>query len=300
MKNNKQTKKGEMTSTQLITVILLIIGFCILLYVFYTSISNTDSDRKVCHTSVVLRGTMPDVVGTDSKEVIPLKCRTKRLCVSDKLLGKGECSESLGKDFETARVSSDAKKKENEIKKILAEEMADCWAMMGEGKIQVFKREVLLGKRSCVVCSRVVFDKNIKLEKIEGLSNYLLTKKIYNKNETYFQFLTHSKEPDVSLSSEKIDSLDTNEKAIIFTEFGKSKLIPSSGIIISGVLGAQIGSIVPGIGTGVGFVIGALSSVIFNNWVDDNRVTYLTSIYIADYDTNDLSKLNCDSIESIS
>jgi len=304
-------KGGEMTSKMLVTIILLIVGFGIILMVYYQFDWTGDVDREVCHESVILRGTLPDILGTGSKEVTPLKCKTRKICVTvEKLFGKGAC-DTFGEKYVTEEISKDERNQETNIKKLLADELADCWSMMGEGKIQVFEREVASSKKACVICSRIDFDDSVKVDKIEGLSNYLKEKKVPNKNSTYFQFLTNFKGEDYSLSPKEIDVLDMNEKAIIFSEQDGSKFstfvnalgLGASSAVIGGFAGAKIGFIGGPHGAAIGFIAGAATGAfIIDEGIRDiaNVNDYFSSIYIVDYDVDDIEKLECDSIESIS
>ena len=67
--------KGEITTSQLVTIVLFILGFAILLFALYELIWKGDLDKQVCHQSVILRATMPDI----AKGYVPLKCKTEKI-----------------------------------------------------------------------------------------------------------------------------------------------------------------------------------------------------------------------------
>src|SRR3989344_2265503 len=289
-----ENKKAEMSSSMLVTIILLVIGFGLILIVYYQLNGIQEVDRQVCHQSVVLRWTLPDTL--DLKDLSSLKCKTRKICISDKMFGKGDCENELGKEYDTLKISKEKEKAEQDIKKIFADELADCWAMMGEGKIQVFKREGLPPKDLCVICSRINFDKNVDVSEVSGLSEYLIKKRVPNKDMSYFQFLTNSKTLDYSFSSSEIDKLDTKEKAIIFTEFYETKYTQMLLMIPVGVLSLKLTFVAGPLIGGVFFLAGGkiVENVAKSVTGDPD---YFSSIYIADYDANNITKLGCDVIK---
>src|SRR3989344_3836658 len=251
-----ENKKAEMSSSMLVTIILLVIGFGLILIVYYQLNGIQEVDRQVCHQSVVLRGTLPDTL--DLKDIPSLKCKTRKICISDKMFGKGDCENELGKEYDTLKISKEKEKAEQDIKKIFADELADCWAMMGEGKIQVFKRENSLSdyKRKCVVCSRVNFDKNVEIKEVEGFVEYLMKHKVPNKDESYWKFMTKSKEEygNLFISSDERGSLDSekmyiSEKAILFYESDKTEIVET---IYASTIGLAVTFILGKSGAGAG------------------------------------------------
>lgn len=307
-------KKAEMTSKMLIGLILLIISFALILILIFNFNFDDTIDRSVCHTSVILRGTITDKF--DLKEAVPLKCETRKVCITSKSFGKGECEKELGDKYNTIRVSSDKEKMQSEINMFIAREMADCWEMMGAGKIQIFAREFELSKltKKCSVCSRIAFDDTIKtkIDKVNGLETYLMNYNVPNKNISYFEFLFRTNKK-ISL---KKDEFSTNQKAIVFVEFAKSEAIlktygglmaVGSGII-GGVLLGPGGAIVGFVG---GYMIGSKSGAEIERYntigkfgeefpkleIGKGKLFSSTSFFI-DYDES-LNKLECKSFENI-
>ncbi|MFQ5531713.1 MAG: hypothetical protein ACE5ES_03805, partial [Candidatus Nanoarchaeia archaeon] len=177
-------KKGALTQQQLISIILLVVGFSIVLFAFPKILFSGTIDREVCHESVILRATAGEIGPLDvATDTVPLKCKTRDICLTSKFFGKGECRDEFGeKGYDTVRIRGDEKDQETLVKQTIAREMADCWAMMGQGKIQVFAKE-LLGLPSTsskgVICSKFAFDNTIKeeLNEVSGLEEYLFTRK---------------------------------------------------------------------------------------------------------------------------
>ncbi len=277
-------------------------------------------DREVCHQSVILRATAPDTfLGT--KDYVPLKCNTRKVCITEDFFGKGDCEEFAGEEYDKARISGDKEEKERKIKMFLAREIADCWTMMGEGKVQIFTRE-MRETSNCVICSRIAFDDELKedIGEIRGLEKYILTHKVPNKDISYWEFLTHSSHiPSYSAES---DVYSMDEKAIVFMEIGEGTLtswIPEiggagGGCFLGAKVGAAIGSIVPGAGTAAGGFIGCLGAATVGWYggheiaekleetdLDDilggedgfNNARYKSGNFFIDYDVENLKELEC-------
>lgn len=307
----KENKKAEMSSKMLITIILLIIGFGILLIIYSQLNGIQEVDRQACHQSVVLRGTLPDTLSL--KELPSLNCKTRKICITNKIFGKGEC-ENLGKEYDTLRISKDKEKAEENIKKIFADELADCWAMMGEGKIQVFEREISYDdyKRKCVICSRINLDGSVKkdVSAVDGFIDYLMKHKLPNTEESYWSFMTKSKEEyeNILVSKNERDSLNSekmyvSEKAILFYEAGRTDLYET---VYGSTIGLAVTIGMTRLGTGFGFAskAGIISYVLgskLGGTISDYLIgeEYYSFISVVDYISEDLKKLNCDSLESI-
>jgi hypothetical protein len=192
--NFKNRRKGAIVIAQLVTVILLVLGFTILIIFFYSVDWTGRVDREVCHESVIFRATLPSVV----KDFIPLKCKTGKICVTDKLLGKGDCKDEYGdiKGVQTVRVRGSNVDKIKKVEKLYAQEILDCWTMMGEGKVSLFHQGAQIHGfgsvyPSCVICSRIAFDKDLSkniLEEVD-VSDYMRRNIIPGEEKTYTAFI---------------------------------------------------------------------------------------------------------------
>ena len=154
-------RKAELTTKQLVTIIVLIVSFIIILFLIFRLNLGEQTDKEICHNSVVLKHQTKIVSG-------PLDCRTNYVCVS----GGKECS-----NMPKASKISVSPDKKNEIMKAIADEMAGCWWMFGEGKINYG----VAGGRSIkyALCSAIEFDSGVQ-GKIKEISysefyNYLKT-----------------------------------------------------------------------------------------------------------------------------
>lgn len=334
-------KKADVVSLQTVLIILAIFGLAIVLVLLYRFIATENVDREVCHESVVLKATLPDLPILQTKEVTPLKCKTRKVCIvkgglinSVLRIFKGSgCEEFKGEKHDKVVVSGTKSEIERQINMFLAREMADCWAMMGEGKVQIFARELAKADRKCVLCSRIAFSKELQEEMdkyngrpaIKGTVTYLLTHNVPNKDITYWEFLTRSQtsskyilEQMPLFQSEDITYLDV-EKSIVFEEFQKARFEwigtvvgASVGAVSGASIGAVIGSVVPiagtAIGAGLGFALGIAGGFVggyegYNSGALIRDVVYkfegntlAGQFYL---DNPKVSSLNCGSFENI-
>lgn len=148
-------KKGELTSKQLVTIIILIVSFAVILLFFLALNLKSEITKETCRNSVILKGTTP--LG---KDTVKLQCATQDVCITS---GKNCQAEKSG-----AKVLQ-AKNKE-ELTSHLADLMYDCWWQMGGGKVSYAPRG--WKGQYCVMCDVITFDKSIR-EK-EGLNKVSL------------------------------------------------------------------------------------------------------------------------------
>jgi len=190
-------KKAEITSSQIVAIILVILGFAIILFVYYQLSWTGMVDREVCHQSVIYRGTSQYLTGTTS--YVPLNCKTDKVCITSGILG-GSC-----KEFENVKGVAKLKvKNKEEIEQFIAKDIIDCWQTMGEGKISIFSNFLAdkygLGTvyPSCVICTRIAFDNEslakakINLEDV-NVVRYMMTHALPDKNVSYYNYLSGEK-----------------------------------------------------------------------------------------------------------
>jgi hypothetical protein len=290
--------KKAIESKILVSIIILLIGFFIVALFFYNIPWEDEIDKEACHTSVIARMSIPDSLINSAKDLVPLNCKTKKICITDKNFGKGNCENNFGKDFITLRL--DEKDKENQIKSFLAQEIAECWNIMGEGKGRLFRDDSYFEEVTCVVYSIIDFDDTVLKETktIKNFKDYLFENKVPNSNQYYSQFLfdqIHYKKNDVS------KDIELNKKAIIFYEAhgGKAieKIITMGSSIGLGVFGFSLG---PLLGMG-GIILGAsigqnLADILVDS---DDKNSYISGFYLVDYNSESLSLLNCKSFENL-
>jgi hypothetical protein len=275
-------KKAEISVSMIVGIVIIVITFGIVALVYSQLITPIDMDREVCKQSAVFRGTLPEgAIAGQTKDLISLKCKTKRICVTTKNVfqGKGECSHLLGEDFSTYRIKN--KTADQQIKTLLAREMADCWDMLGRGNIAIFARD-MKSKTSigavAVICSRIHFDETITgtgegqlgIKEIQGFNRYLLSHKVPNHEVSYWDFFrnTYDGETMAILSGNTVAGSDflndkmniTDTKTIVFIEVRPTIAGALMGSAITGTVGALVGAKVGGV---AGFMGGGLTGAKF-------------------------------------
>lgn len=213
-----KNKKGDLTTSQIILIISLLMGFTIVGYFVYHIFVQDTIDRETCHDSVVIRATLPS--GTEG--FMPLKCKTQKYCITSGLIG-GNCEDTYGNE-KGVRVTKVKVTNKEQIEKFIAQENIECWNMMGEGQLSLFSQGSAqyfgLGKiyPSCVVCSRIAFDfKN--LEKI-GITEdnlrdidyvtYMSTHKMPGKDISYMDYFIGKGAAPADMTKQNINTLSDN------------------------------------------------------------------------------------------
>ncbi len=174
------SKKGELTTQQIVLLIILIMSFAVILYFLFQLNLGKESEKEICHNSVIMRGNVGLV-----QDSISLNCQREYICIAK----KGNCG----------MVNPVVEKVENldEIYEVLANKMADCWWMFGEGKIDYVGKDLFIKDNYCSICSQIAFDDS--LNDFEGIENnqiskdelydYMSQNKISNSEETYTEYL---------------------------------------------------------------------------------------------------------------
>jgi len=180
-------RRGELTTQQIVVLIILIVSFGVLLFLIFRLNFQEISDKEICHNSVVLKGKSILKTGV-------LDCRTSYVCIS----GGGKCegiSATITRDINIKGTPEEVK---NRIMDVLADEMADCWWMFGEGKVDylgINAEGAAVGNVNCALCSIIAFDKNIREDEeiaeiisYEDFYNYLRLKE-KDSGKTYLSYL---------------------------------------------------------------------------------------------------------------
>lgn len=197
-----KNKRGELTSEQLIIIIILIISFAIILAFFFMLDLGGSIDKESCRNSVMMRG-IPF-----GDWVVSLKCKTQDICFS---MG-GDCDAKTDNTIEV--------KNKDELVKEMVNLLADCWWMMGEGKVDYDD------KGSCAICYKVYFDDEIKEKNpvidYGDLSIYSLNK-IPNKDMTYLSYLYGSLGEDDQKIVMDMESINTDEEYAVINKIEENK-----------------------------------------------------------------------------
>lgn len=240
-------KKGEITTQQIVLLVILIVSFIVILLLLFGFDFFAQSDKEVCHNSVVMRGTkLPDAV-------TPLNCVRGYICLSE----DGSCERMTKPDIKKV-------KEKEEIYNILAEEMSDCWWMFGEGKVNYADPD-WKKKNYCSICTQFVLDDSIgKIEGINGkinqddFYNYLSKTVMPDKQETYAEYLLGTN--DINKLKRDLSARAGSEVTFGEIEFNKQYFIVMGitseanlftwilgGAVVGGV--AVVGVATAGIGT---------------------------------------------------
>jgi len=197
-----KTKKGELTTQQIITFIFLLAGFLTILFFLFRLDPGGETEKEICHNSVVMRGS--PLVPT---EAVPLKCSRNYVCIS-----QDRSCEKMTKP-ELIKI-----KTEEEVYDVLAEKMADCWWMFGEGEIN-YVTATMTKNNYCSICSQVFFDDSLNGIKNESGMPAFPDGKI--SKDTFYKYLSEKTMPDKGITySEYL--LETNDVDKLKEELSKS------------------------------------------------------------------------------
>ena len=173
-------KKGEMTTEQIVILIILIASFAVILFfIFRLDLFNENKDN-ICHNSVIARGNVAKISGTTSN-AIPLDCERSYVCIT---------ADNACPNMQKPIVIK-VKTKED-VYFELAEQLADCWWMFGEGKINYVGSD-MFDKLYCSICDQIVFDESVQ-ELFEGETfsrkefyEYLIKNNV-STEKTYYEY----------------------------------------------------------------------------------------------------------------
>ena len=240
-----KNKNGELTTQQIVVLIILITSFAVILFLLFRLNLGKTTDKELCYNSVVMKGN--SVLPGDK---ISLNCKTNYLCITK----DGSCEKMTKPEIKKVKTK-------NDVYEALADEMADCWWMFGEGKVNYVEKG-LLSSLYCSICSQVAFDDSV--QEILGKEidetdfyKYLSDAKISGKDISYSEYLMGIKEfKDIEkvLSEEDINfgkiNLDNQQYIVmgITSEISKLKWA---------AIGA-VGGLVLAPFLGVGVVVGAI------------------------------------------
>lgn len=279
-------KKAEMTTEQIVLLIILIVSFIIILFLIFRLGIGSTSDSQVCHNSVVTRSS-----GVLPKESSPLNCKTQYLCVSQ----DGSCDEMTSPQIQKVKTADD-------VYKILADNMANCWWMFGEGKLNYVGSE-FTSNLYCSICYQVGFDKSVNSIFRNGVIgkkdfyNYMANNNASQESESYLQYLNGIKDAN------SIQQTLTNGKAS-FGEIDISKqyyvVMGISSQVGTGqwaAVGAGLGFLVGG---PIGLIVGGAGSYLLGTTVSGISGHQYLSPTLIEANSADFNSLNCSSIKTLS
>lgn len=166
-------KRGEITTQQIVTLIILIVSFIVILYfLFFLDFSKT-TQQEVCRNSVILKSKSSGLASS-------LDCKTEYVCVS----GEEDC-ENFNSD---STIKVDATNK-TQIMRAVADKMAECWWMFGEGKVNYGNKGGTSVKYA--ICSIIKFDSSVQenFDEISYPDFYEFLSKNKNDGGVYLKYL---------------------------------------------------------------------------------------------------------------
>jgi len=182
-------KKGDLTSTQIIMLVVAVVGFLIVLAALFLVNLGGYSERDICKLSVLTRATAPSAV----QAAVPLKCKAAKICLTENYFGD-RCKEQFPGEpnVEYVRLSGTPAQKARQIEEVSANAMYDCWSMMGEGKLDLFGEFFGNKDATCVVCSRVAIDKDVNKSILDlvNVDEYMKKTQVPGSSLTYLQTFT--------------------------------------------------------------------------------------------------------------
>ncbi len=257
--------KGEITSQQIVMMIVLIASFAILLFFLFRLNLGEETDKELCRNSVLLKGK------SVFKDSTLLNCKKSYVC----LTADGNCDSSKLLSLELKKV-----KTKNDTYQVIADEMRDCWWMFGEGKVN-YVGDDLTRNNYCSICSQLVFDDSIgkifngdSIDR-EDFYKFLGETKIPGGEKSYLGYLYGVE--DINFIKETLESQGTrwgtinlrNKGGYLVTTAITSKVGQLDWIVKVAIGGAAVGAIVLGTiaaiptgGISLGIVIAVVTSTV--------------------------------------
>ncbi|MEK6919194.1 MAG: hypothetical protein AABW73_04090 [Nanoarchaeota archaeon] len=165
-----ESKKGELTSGQIIVVIILVLSFAAVLFFYNLLDFDKQVDRDVCEATIAARGAARyDEIFELGPTSIPLKCKTEKYCISDSENLDGKCA-GLPQTEDNPVKAQVLKKEGSTLREVreeyldfLSEQLYSCNQLLGEGEIN-FLPTKSWDKSYCLICSRIEVDEKYRDE----------------------------------------------------------------------------------------------------------------------------------------
>ena len=240
-------RRGELTTQQIVTIIILVVSFAIILFLLVRLNLGSTTDSEICHNSVVMKGS--SALPSDS---VTLNCKTEYICITE----DGTC-EGLSNPRKV-RVDT-----VNEVYLELAEDMANCFWMYGERKVDYSSESDVLKNNYCSICSQIYFDDSLRnIEDIkegniskDGLFNYMAHTKISGKDYSYMEYMAGTNDLN-NLKQQALEDADLDgEGTFGQIEIGKQYFVVTG--ITSNIGKAWV----------VAMVLGAIPATIALGWI---------------------------------
>ncbi len=193
-----ENKKGDF-NVLIAMIVIIIAGIILIAFFAYLMImSKSVSDTEKCRMSALAKW-KSRIMGQESP--VDLRCKTDFLMVYD---GRVEKDGKVIQKLDT-RLGND------QINRVIANEMYDCWYQLGAGNYDVLGG----GSSKCVVCAYVDFDESFRTDnaRLSGL-NEMLTKKIPGHNISYIDYMSKGAISNEEIKGTEIN-LDTSKSYVV-------------------------------------------------------------------------------------
>ena len=179
--------KRAVSETLVVVLAFVLVAFVLL--AFSTQLSDllkSNTDIEICKLSVLAQATTRKTpIGVDAPTTLtPLECPRRILKIfEDKAEIKINDKKAGTYKFKEANT--------DEVNHVAAEELKVCWYMLNEGNRNILENALIFGYNTCLICSEIEFDANLKGKSFSGLTDYVNSKKTKD-GITYFEYLTRS------------------------------------------------------------------------------------------------------------
>jgi len=200
-------KKGLERGLIVITI-LIILGAGIIFIGIYYSNPYKAVDKEACRTSIILRST--PIMGESFKAATPLNCRTEEI--------------KIDKSYRT----------EEQIKKKVADAMAECWSMVGKGEMNFMPQEFWT-EGYCLVCDVIKFDEKTRnnFPSFTGLLDYMNKTEMPLTKKTYYNYIYDG---ETNLPSNFDVDIDTSQDYAILFSLKKDGWLKSNPDVVGAIV----------------------------------------------------------------
>ena len=310
-----KNKKAELTTKQIVILIVLIVSFAVILFFLFRLNLGDESDSQLCYNSVMNRANLIRATNDVVSDSISLNCKRNYVCITK----DGSCEGMLDP------IKKKVKTKE-EVYLALGNELADCWWMFGEGKVNYLSEESF-SKLYCSLCSQIAFDDSTK-EIFNGnkfdkqrVFDYLSKTKLNDQNgPTYLEYLYSTNNLTLISQGMSFGEIDLDKQ--YYSLMGMSSDISTLSWVTNVAVGAVLvaggialalptggGSFAVSIaaltivakagvigGVGGGIVGGVLVAPVVRGLSDRDTIPP----YLIEVESDEFKALNCDEITTLS
>ncbi len=243
-------KKGfDFSLGNIILGLIFIISMVLIGPPIYKHLTAQNEIEK-CRASVSVKSISITLGSAGTRFVDPaelnLDCKTSTLKLKDD--GVYDIDDGQVAKLDDA-VSDEGGKYHNQLKKVIADSMRDCWDQFGRGEIDPFTR--LDGDAHCIICSHIVFDPSAKEKlqkepgKLELLDfNKFLVENNANTRQKYSSFLFKVEPSEAGDFVKDSKPIDANiEHAVIYYSARGSNAADAAASIVKIMAGCTPGPI---------------------------------------------------------